>query len=924
MKKKLISLLLAIAMVLSLCVPTIAIGPEGNALPEADDGVITLDKDYGVEGTSEFDFNGDEITLNLNGHKLMGSVINAQKVTVQNGTSDTSACLLGAIGTYANDVSKYVADGYDARVPEDATEGSTHKTEVFNNEDPDNFEIEIKVEPLEDDHDDSNGTIVDVYAAEKVAVFVKVKGARYVNADMTLTWDTSLFKNATLNSDIFDGWKGYNAAGQQTTVRNDIVKFRFTNPHAKNNDPQKEYYENGELIGYFEFEAKYIDEEIVKAYQDNETDKDNYYENAAICASSYCTFTVKNETNPAKVIGSWRKSEQPGTEPLADSNLGVGVAHIILMDAMTGDVSAKTGLTYKGSTYPQNLLDTTYNNNTGFSALVGLNPPVGNDGNPSAKVATVVMTKADYYKADGVTPKENVTIVYGTAGTALTQANIQATGAGDYVVCYKISAPGYASVTGVKNVNIAKQKVDLVWLAPTGFDSSSVEGINYEGEYSSTEFSAPTATYTSLDGNAIVTLNGDNGKILTISGPNGATLKDVGVYEFKADDDPNYEFNNPTCNVKVNGRTITGWTLKATNYEHTGNGTDVKNGVIWRDGEQYPIGDLDVAADASFKLGDGKYHVKGNTTDAYDSKDAAMAAVTAYKNDGDEKYYLTNNYSGEGYNSEEAAKEAAVFQADSNKYYTPAGEEVTNVNVVYEYSKGERYEADGDNHHAGDEKWYPMNGINDTNAKFADLGKYSLRMTVTADNYEKMSQVVNFEIKNPNFVIENLEYVAGYSIVLVYTNETGVSFKYGTDQMYDVTSFGYKYNNNNYGNGSTPYAKVFELVVKGVADNSLVYASNAQANQLSLPSGYTNKMPDGQGYIGNEYVNDVNNTERISGKSLVDMDDMTFIQSVYNTNSGNMAKTNMQKIIRSDVNRDKIVDNKDVNQSLAYYLNPTT
>lgn len=856
MKKKFVSLLLALTLVIGMVSPASAIGTDVT-LPEAEEGVIKLDKDYGTEGTSVFDFGGETYTLNLNGHKLLGSVQNAANVTVENKVPtqvpvldaggaqvldedknpvfetqdiDTPAYLLGAVGTYKNDVSKYAADGYDAKG------AGVTKNEIFNNEDNTNFRIVIEVTPDEfgeGDRDESTTDMVDVFANDYVTVTVKVVGARYASADMTLTWDNNLFVDETMSWDLLPGWEGHGADdfGGYTS-------YRFTKAHDGD-----AYFKNGDVIGTFSMRALFVDEAIVKAYTD-----ETYA--TATTQSSYCTFTVENEAHPAKVIGSWRKAKADSkTDPLEDSQLTDDVAHIILMDAMTGNVEAKEGLIYKAQ--PQDILNKSYNT-SGFSALVGGQVPLGNDGEPSAKVQTVVYTKAAYDALASTEP------AYGAKKVALaSDADIQAENAGDYVLCYKISAPGYASVTGTKNINIAKQAVDLVWTAPTGFDSAS-----FEGDYSSTGFTAPTATYTDLNNNQ------QTANVELTAGPNGSELKAVGLYHFAAQDETNYVFNNPTCDLKVKGLSINGWTLKATNSS----ATDWTNGVIWRDGEARPIGYLDVADDASFKL-----------------------------NEEDHKYYTTGE--------------------------SPA--EVTNVVVKYEYSEGKYYQNDVHEtpndetspllHKAGDEIWTE---IATTDGKTeVELGKYKLRMTVTADNYEKMVQIVNFEIKNPIFVIENLEYVAGYSIVLAYTNEAGVSFKYGSGanavKMYDVAKFGYKYNNNNYGNGSANYINVFAIVVKGVADVSMVYASNEAPASLSLDDNYTNMMPTGSGYKGNKYVNDVNNKT----EAVVDLDDVTAIQSIYNVNAENMK--DMEVVLRADVNRDKMVDvNGDVAQALAFYLNP--
>ena len=79
-------------------------------------------------------------------------------------------------------------------------------------------------------------------------------------------------------------------------------------------------------------------------------------------------------------------------------------------------------------------------------------------------------------------------------------------------------------------------------------------------------------------------------------------------------------------------------------------------------------------------------------------------------------------------------------------------------------------------------------------------------------------------------------------------------------------------------------------------------------------------MPSGDGYLGNEFVNDVN--DKSGSEAVAGLDDVTAIQSIYNVNATNML--DMQLVLRSDVNRDKKVDvGGDVAQALAFYLDST-
>lgn len=747
-----------------------------------EDGDTETEGNQPIKEPDTFDFAGKTIELDLNGHKFIADpatgtgVINATGVTVVNGDNDMEKQRLAATGVYANDVSGFILDGYDTRTNHDDATPAVGETvvenEVFNNTKADTFKIEV-IASTTTDHDDENDEAelhvanrVDVFADETVKVKVVVNGAHFTAADVTLTWDTSLFADATAVWDLPAGWNVIEDASGNT------IGWRFTSP--KDSDS---YYADGTELGEFEFTALYI----------NESKIDDVH--------NLNTFTVKNDktySNDAKVIGSWGITlEDASTEPVPQANLYDDFAKILLMNSMTGAVEGKTNLIYKGSELEQKLLNDKYNNNKGWSAKVG-----GQE-YAAATIEYAVLTAEEV--AAHATPVYSDELPTGKD-------------AGTYTVYYRIMADGYQTVENSVNVTIAKQKVNLEWTAPEGFAGN---GSVFTGDYSADGFDAPTAKFSNLDGTDTTLLPEE---IVWTSGPNDdKSLKDVGEYTFTAQDQKNYEFNNPVATVKVEGLTIEGWQLTATGSTSE----DPKNGVIWRDGNEYPIGQLLVS----------------NSTNL----------------------------------------------------------DPTDANVVYEYST--------DNGHS----WLPVPGNDPAALKYSELGSRKLKMTVTADNYEKLVQDVTFTIKNPIFKTENLEYVAGYSIVLVYTNEDAVSFRYNDTMMYDVTTFGYKYNNNNYGNGSELSAHVFATIIKGSADISKVYASNDSALQLALPSGYASNDP--------AYLNDVNNKTA----AAVDLDDVTAVQSIYNVNSENI--TDIQLALRSDVTRDKRVDTiGDVSQVNAYYL----
>ena len=121
---------------------------------------------------------------------------------------------------------------------------------------------------------------------------------------------------------------------------------------------------------------------------------------------------------------------------------------------------------------------------------------------------------------------------------------------------------------------------------------------------------------------------------------------------------------------------------------------------------------------------------------------------------------------------------------------------------------------------------------------------------------------------------ETTEFVAGYSLVLVYTDYGTELYAYDGVPMYDVTSAGYLYND------SSAYAHVYALVVQGSADLSKAAVTAA------LLGGTVTYSPD------------------VDESGTVDQADAGAVQAVYNTS----AMEDMLIILRADRNGDKTVD----------------
>ena len=171
------------------------------------------------------------------------------------------------------------------------------------------------------------------------------------------------------------------------------------------------------------------------------------------------------------------------------------------------------------------------------------------------------------------------------------------------------------------------------------------------------------------------------------------------------------------------------------------------------------------------------------------------------------------------------------------------------------------------------------------------VGNYKIDASYTANpNYTVTVVTGTLTIKNPTYVVEITEdYVTGYSLVLVYTNDKA-TFTYDGNTMYNVTSAGYKYNN------ADEYSHVYALVVKG----------NASADQVAA---------------GTTPVTDTLNCSDldVNKSGSVDLRDAVAVVAVYNANETYMTKY-MAIVLEADVNHDKHVTSDDFSLIKAEYL----
>ncbi len=170
--------------------------------------------------------------------------------------------------------------------------------------------------------------------------------------------------------------------------------------------------------------------------------------------------------------------------------------------------------------------------------------------------------------------------------------------------------------------------------------------------------------------------------------------------------------------------------------------------------------------------------------------------------------------------------------------------------------------------------------------KYKDVGEYTVYFKATLKGYADAAGSAKVKITEPAYYTESVEYVAGHSLVLVYTNTDGLNFKYDNRTMYDVTNAGYSLS-------GTAYKHVYGIVVSGTSDMT----------KLSYATGTATMV----GYSTNVNGDSENTT---------DVKDAVCVVSVYNADPTYMTDANMMVVLRADVNHDKKVDNSDTNMVL--------
>ncbi len=207
---------------------------------------------------------------------------------------------------------------------------------------------------------------------------------------------------------------------------------------------------------------------------------------------------------------------------------------------------------------------------------------------------------------------------------------------------------------------------------------------------------------------------------------------------------------------------------------------------------------------------------------------------------------------------------------------------------------------------------YKVNGEDVSSLTFSKSGTYAIDYTVTKKGYADVTGTFVFTINEIQYVVEvNLngsdtsDYVAGKKLVLVYTNNEGLSFTYSGKTMYDVTVAGYKHNSTD------AYEHVYAIVVDAIDTDG-----NAENGAQATLDDYKTNVKPVETALADSYVvvysNDLNNDGSLT------LRDVGVAYGVLNQHEPYFINF-MANVLMADTNGDKIVDESDAaNVKKAY------
>ena len=437
-----------------------------------------------------------------------------------------------------------------------------------------------------------------------------------------------------------------------------------------------------------------------------------------------------------------------------------------------------------------------------------------------------------------VTKPEGTTTYYRTSEDESTDAgqwsttNPTFTDVGTYTVYWKVEKTGYTTVTGHDTVQIDKATL-------TGYSVTANPEATYDGE------AHASATVTLPEGATITYTYGENEPSSTIP-----SFTDVGSYTVSYTISAGNNYNDATGSYTFK---IKEGTLEATGTDYTG---------VY-DGQAHTI---------TVTAPDGAAVTYSETENG-----AYSATAPTLTNVGSKTVYWKVEKAGyttvAGSNTITITAKAVTITVNSK------AKTLGDADPVFSYTV-DGVCATGD-----------LGDITCTREPGETVGNYKIDASYTANpNYTVTVVTGTLTIKDPTYVVEITEdYVTGYSLVLVYTNDKA-TFTYDGNTMYNVTSAGYKYNN------ADEYSHVYALVVKG----------NASADQVAAgttPVADTLKCDD----------LDVNKS------GSVDLRDAVAVVAVYNANATYMTKY-MAIVLEADVTHNKHVSSDDFSLIKAEYL----
>lgn len=174
----------------------------------------------------------------------------------------------------------------------------------------------------------------------------------------------------------------------------------------------------------------------------------------------------------------------------------------------------------------------------------------------------------------------------------------------------------------------------------------------------------------------------------------------------------------------------------------------------------------------------------------------------------------------------------------------------------------------------------------DESPVYTAVGEYTVKFRATLKGYQPATGEAKVTINQPKYFTETTEYVAGYSLLLVYTDYDATRYTYDGNTMLDATSAGYTLS-------GVEYQHVYGWVVKG----------NPELSKIGYTQDNTVRVA---------YSKDVN------ASGTTDLRDAVATVGVYNADARYMLNSNMAMILRADVDHNKKVDSLDYGAILAY------